>query len=184
MCGNVRKNTNEKVVSIRLSKTDLSDFYKLTENSSTTPKDIFRVGLRKMMEEKRSPNEVKLLSTLKLLEDENWEYDLRVVANNILMDSIREKLDDFESNKIATRKRKIVEEMINEHTDFMNDPRYTLDVRNDLNEFYIIRRNAIELIAMYNGSKYEDAVEYYDEYFEKQVELSENNEIYSIKGLL
>ena len=184
MCANVRKNTNEKVVSIRLSKTDLSDFYKLTENSDTTPKDIFRVGLRKMMEEKRSPNEVKLLSTLKLLEDENWEYDMRVIANNHLMESIREKLDNFESNKIATRKRRIIEEMIKEHTDFMNDPRYTLDVRNDLNEFYIIRRDSIGIIAMYNGSKYEDAVEYYDEYFEKQVELSENEDISSIKSLL
>ena len=179
----VRKTGNEKVVSVRLSKTDLSDFRKLTEDSETTAKDIFRLGLRTSINNKKNPKEVKLLSMIKLLEDENFEYAIRIESNELIINDLYKKVEECRRVDIE-KKHNIVKRMKAVHIEFMDDERISLDMRNSLDEFYSLKRDPIGSIAMENGVEYEDSLRFYDEFLEKQYESSELGHIKTTDELI
>lgn len=165
-----RYKSNEKVVSARLTRQDLSDYYELTKNNDVKPIDIFRVGLRTMIKNKKCSNETRLLSMKKMIEDRQYERELDNLADDILLERINEKLEYYHSfNKI--KQMKLIDMILDLHESFKVDDRYDWDTRNSLSMFYTCCRDSISIVAMKCGTDYDSAIELYDKYVEYSVSV-------------
>ena len=165
-----RYKSNEKVVSARLTRQDLSDYYELTKNNDVKPIDIFRVGLRTMIKNKKCSNETRLLSMKKMIEDRQYERELDNLADDILLERINEKLEYYHSfNKV--KQMKLIDGILDLHESFKVDGRYDWDTRNSLSMFYTCCRDSISIVAMKCGTDYDGAVELYDRYVEYSVSV-------------
>ena len=177
------RRSNEKVISIRLSKIQHAKYNELKSKKNVSNKDIFVFGMLKMIEEMKNDNELELLSALKFLEEENYEYDLRVIANNILIEKINEKLQKHSSDRKFTKESKVVGLIAEEHERFRNNPKYSEDERCDIDMFYAYCESAISIHAMSYDMEYEHAIKLYEKYLDKKMELEYEDIIQSDETL-
>ena len=148
-------------VSARLSGFDLSDYQML----GVTGIDIFRCGLFNVNHSRCNPREVKLKSQIIKLENEILEHQMEIDSKKLLLEQLLKELEDvkgFSDDKRVWLISSIEEEFHN----FLEDDSYDEDVRNDLSEFYSIRRDIITINAMKVGKSYEDAISIFDEYLD------------------
>lgn len=159
--------SNEKQVGARLKGFDFSDY----DAYGVTGIDVFRYGMINIKKEHASPQEVKIQSKIILVENRMMERELDQMADELLLKKL---YNDLKQVKGFTKEKrdKLIKSIEKELNDFMNDKRYSEDVRMDLNQFYTIRRDAISNKAFYVGRTYEQAIEIFDKYMEEMEQNS------------
>ena len=153
------KTRHEKQVNIRLFGADLSSF----QACGTNPKDVFRCGLYDENRKKQSQREIELKSQIFLVNNRIIDNQLRIQADMLLLKELQKELQEVKGFS-AEKRHWLISNIEKELNDFIEDERYDEDVRNDLNMFYSVRRDAISLKAIKVGKTYEQAVEIFDKY--------------------
>ena len=163
--------SNEKQVGARLKGFDFSDY----DAYGVTGIDVFRYGMINIKKEHASPREVKLQSKIILVENRMMERELDQLADELLLEKLYKELKEVKGFT-KEKEQKLIKSIEKELYDFLEDERYSEDVRNDLNQFYTIRRDAISNKASYVGITYEKAIEIFDKYLEdmEQQDVLEN----------
>lgn len=162
-----QKTRHEKQINIRLFGADLSSF----NSCETNPKDIFRSGLYNEDRKKQSKKEIKLKSQIHLLNNRIMDNQLRIEADKLLLTKLLYELNEVKGFS-EEKKKLLLAEIEKEFNDFIEDEKYAEDIRNDFNEFYTIKRDAITNKASKFGRTYEQAIELFDEY---HAEMEQNS---------
>lgn len=165
--------SNEKQLSARLKGFDFSDY----DAYGVTGVDVFRYGMINIKKEHASPKEVKLQSKIILVENRMMERELDQLADELLLDKLYKELESIKGFT-KEKEQKLIKAIEKEFNSFMNDERFSEDIKMDLNQFYNIKRDSITIQARYVGITYEKAVEIFDKYLEdmEQQSVLENTE--------
>jgi len=161
------KKRHEKQINIRLFGADLSNY----QASGVKPKDVFRSGLYDENRKKKSPKEIELLSQIYLVNNRIMDNQLKIRADKLLLKELQKELKEIKGFS-ATKRQWLLSKIEDEFNDFMEDERYSEDIRYDLKQFYSIKRSEITNRASKVGRTYEQAIELYDEYLEELEQLS------------
>ena len=153
--------SNEKQLGARLKGFDFSDY----DAYGVTGIDVFRYGMMNIKKEHASPQEVKILSKIILVENRMLERELNQQADELLLEKLYNELKDIKGFS-RDKEQKLIKAIEKEFNSFIENEKYDEDVRMDLNQFYTIKRDSIEVQAMYVGITYEKAVEVFDKYLE------------------
>ena len=160
------KKTNEKQVGARLKGFDFSDF----DTYDVSGIDVFRFGLINLEKEKKSNplalKKMKLLSEIKLVEDRMHERELSQLADELLLEKLNEQLANIKGFSDEKRNQliKAIEKI---YYEFIDDESIDEDIRCDISQFYVIKRDDIDIYAMKVGIRFEDAVIIFDEYLDE-----------------
>lgn len=152
----------ERRVSTRVNGWELV----LLERSGLSNGEIVRYGIRKYFEEHPIGNEHSLLTEISFLQDKNKEYELKIEANELL---IQEKIDEL--NMIRSEYEKVIydrliEGLHNLLLDFMDDEKYSWEIRSDLTNFYNLRRDSISNLAARYHKTYKEAIGLFEDYLD------------------
>ena len=153
--------SNEKQLGARLKGFDFSDY----DAYGVTGIDVFRYGMMNIKKEHASPQEVKILSKIILVENRMLERELNQQADELLLEKLYNELKNIKGFS-RDKEQKLIKAIEKEFNSFIENEKYDEDVRMDLNQFYTIKRDSIEVQAMYVGITYEKAVEVFDKYLE------------------
>lgn len=152
---------HEKQISMRLFGTDLAVY----QANNTKPKDVFRSGLYDENRKKKSPQQIKLLSEIFVVNNRIMENELKVRADKLLLNELRKEYNNIIGFN-ESKRNQLIKAIKKEYYDFIEDEKYA-DC--DLSDFYTIRRDAISISAMRVGIEYEDAIDVFDSYLEDEV---------------
>ena len=155
-------NKRERRVSTRVRGLELA----LLEQSKLSNGEIVRYGLRKYFDEHPIKNEHKILTEISFLQDENQEYELKIEANELLIQKRISELAELRNNHEKLVYDRLIMGMYDLLIDFMDDDRYTFEVRSDLNEFYSLYRDSISLLAMKFNKTNDEAIELFEQYLD------------------
>lgn len=151
--------SNEKQISARLKGFDFSDY----NAYGVTGIDVFRYGMMNIKKDKASPQKVKLLSKINLIENRMIERELDNQADELLLEKLYQELEDIDGFT-SEKQEQLIDAIEKEFNEFINDEKYDEDIRNDLSEFYSLKRSEISNRALKFGKTYDQAVELFDKY--------------------
>lgn len=158
--------TNEKRFSARVKGFDFSDF----ETYGVSGVDVFRFGLINLKEDMKSNplalKKMKLLSEIKLVEDRMHERELSQFADELLLEKLNEQLANIKGFSDEKRNQ-LVKAIEKIYYEFIDDESIDEDIRCDISQFYVVKRDDIDIYAMKVGIRFEDAVNIFDEYLDE-----------------
>lgn len=158
----VNKGRKERRVSTRVRGFELA----LLERSGLSNGEIVRYGIRKYFEENPMINEHAILTEISFLQDKNNEYSMKIEANELLIQKKLEELKDIRMEYGSVIYDRLIGGMYNLLLEFMDDERYSWEVRSDLSNFYSIRRDSISLLASRFHKTFDESVELFEKYLD------------------
>lgn len=156
------KYNKERRVSTRVKGLELQ----LLEKSKLSNKDLVRYGLKKFLEERPFTAETQILAEIGFLQDKNYEYSLMIEANELLLKEKMLELEEIRANRSMVKYTMLVDEIYNAYLEFIDDDKYADEFRLNISNFYIVRRDAIEIAAMKSGKSFEEAIECFEFYMD------------------
>lgn len=159
--------SNEKQLNARLKGFDFSDF----ETYGVRGIDVYRYGMIQLEKEHKSPKEMKILSSIRLVENRMYERELDNMADEMLLDKLYSELENIKGFT-KDKQEQLIELIKHEFELFIEDEKLDEDVKNDLTMFYELRRDAITNRASKFGRIYEQAIELFDNYLEDMEQSS------------
>ena len=138
----------------------------LLETCGLTYGELVRYGLKKYYEEHPKSNEHIIVTEIAFLRDKIEECELEIEATKLLIQDRLGELKEIKESKENSQYWYIVNNIYDTYLEFIDDESLSDEYRSDLNNFYINRRDKIEIIAMQAGHTFEQAINIFESYLD------------------